>query len=132
MKTRAAVLWGPEKPWSVEEIDLDEPRTGEVLVRMTASGLCHSDEHFRDGTNSIGYPFIGGHEGSGVVEQIGPGVTDLVPGDHVVFSFIPACGKCRACARGMSSVCDSGAQIGLGTNSRTAPPGTAYEARTPG
>ncbi|ORL43122.1 alcohol dehydrogenase [Prescottella equi] len=115
MKTRAAVLWAPGKPWSVEEIELDEPAAGEVLVELTASGLCHSDEHFRDGTSVIGYPFIGGHEGSGIVRRIGPGVTELEPGDHVVFSFIPACGRCRSCARGMSSVCDMGAHIGVGT-----------------
>lgn len=115
MKTRAAVLWAPGEPWSVEEIELDEPRTGEVLVKLTASGLCHSDEHMRDGTNVMQYPFIGGHEGSGVIERVGPGVTELAPGDHVVFSFIPACGKCRACAKGMSSVCDLGAYLGIGT-----------------
>lgn len=115
MKTRAAVLWAPGEPWSVEEIELDEPQNGEVLVKMTATGLCHSDEHMRDGTNVMQYPFIGGHEGSGVVERIGAGVTDLAPGDHVVFSFIPACGRCRACAKGMSSVCDMGAHIGVGT-----------------
>lgn len=114
MKTRAAVLWGPDEPWSVEEIDLDEPRTGEVLVRLVATGLCHSDEHMRDGTNTIQYPFIGGHEGAGVVERVGPGVVDLAPGDNVVFSFIPACGRCRPCANGMSSVCDMGMHLGVG------------------
>jgi NDMA-dependent alcohol dehydrogenase len=114
MKSKAAVLWGPDQPWSIEEIELDEPRTSEVLVRVVASGLCHSDEHMRDGTNPANYPFIGGHEGSGIVERVGPGVTDLEPGDHVVFSFIPACGKCRSCAKGMSSVCDLGSLIGAG------------------
>ncbi|APE10488.1 NDMA-dependent alcohol dehydrogenase [Rhodococcus pyridinivorans] len=114
MKTRAAVLWGPGEPWSVETIELDDPRQGEVLVRLVATGLCHSDEHMRDGTNMMQYPFIGGHEGSGIVERVGPGVDDLEPGDHVVFSFIPSCGRCRSCSRGMSSVCDMGAHIGIG------------------
>lgn len=114
MRTRAAVLWAPGEPWSVESIELDEPRYGEVLVRLVATGLCHSDEHMRDGTNVMKYPFIGGHEGSGVVERVGPGVHDLEQGDHVVFSFIPACGRCRACSKGMSSVCDMGAHLGIG------------------
>ncbi|WP_182349410.1 NDMA-dependent alcohol dehydrogenase [Tomitella gaofuii] len=114
MTTRAAVLWAPGEPWSVEEIELDEPRTGEVLVRLVSTGLCHSDEHMRDGTNVMQYPFIGGHEGAGVVERVGPGVVGLAPGDHVVFSFIPACGRCRSCADGMSSVCDMGVHIGIG------------------
>lgn len=114
MKTKAAVLWGPDRPWSVEEIELDEPRHGEVLVKMVAAGLCHSDEHIRDGTNRMAYPLIGGHEGAGVVERVGPGVTAVAVGDPVVLSFIPACGRCRACARGMSSVCDLGAKIGPG------------------
>jgi len=114
MKTRAAVLWAPGEPWSVEEIELDEPRQDEVLVRIVATGLCHSDEHMRDGTNVMQYPFIGGHEGSGVVERVGRGVRDLEPGDHVVFSFIPTCGRCRSCTKGMSSVCDMGAHIAIG------------------
>ncbi|ANY22197.1 NDMA-dependent alcohol dehydrogenase [Gordonia terrae] len=114
MKTKAAVLWGPDQPWSVEEIELDEPRHGEVLVRMVAAGLCHSDEHMRDGTNPMAYPLIGGHEGAGVIERVGPGVTSVAVGDPVVLSFIPSCGRCRACARGMSSVCDLGAKIGPG------------------
>lgn len=114
MKTKAAVLWAPGQPWSVEEITLDEPKHGEVLVRMVAAGLCHSDEHMRDGTNSLAYPMIGGHEGAGFIERVGPGVKTLEAGDPIVLSFIPACGRCRACARGMSSVCDLGAHIGVG------------------
>lgn len=115
MKTKAAVLWGPNEPWSVEEITLDEPKANEVMVRMVAAGLCHSDEHMRDGTNSMGYPHIGGHEGAGIVERVGPGVQSVAPGDPVVLSFIPACGRCRACAKGMSSVCDMGAHLAIGT-----------------
>ncbi len=105
MKTRAAVLWAPGEPWSVEEIELDEPAAGEVLVELTASGLCHSDEHFRDGTSVIGYPFIGGHEGSGIVRRIGPGVTELEPGimsssasSLRVGGAVRVPGECRACA----------------------------------
>lgn len=112
MKTQAAVLWEPGQDWSVEEIELDAPQHGEVKVELAASGMCHSDEHIRDGSLPVGlYPFIGGHEGAGVVTEVGPGVQGLDVGDHVALGFIPACGRCPACARGMSSVCDLGAHI---------------------
>ena len=77
--------------------------------------MCHSDEHFRTGDLGGIYPIIGGHEGAGVVEEVGPGVTDLAPGDHVVFGFVPACGKCPSCARGHSNLCDVGATLMMGT-----------------
>ena len=120
MKTRAAILWEPNTDWSVEEIDLDPPQTGEVLVKLVGSGLCHSDEHIRTGdmvvpqetADMLGlkqFPIIGGHEGAGEVVEVGPGVTTLAPGDHVVLGFIPACGKCPSCAKGMSNLCDYGA-----------------------
>ena len=73
MKTRAAILWEVGKDWSVEEIDLDPPKAGEVLVRLVASGLCHSDEHLVTGDLPFGLPIIGGHEGAGVVEEVGRG-----------------------------------------------------------
>jgi S-(hydroxymethyl)glutathione dehydrogenase/alcohol dehydrogenase len=111
-KSRAAVLWEPGAPWQIEELELDPPKYGEVAVELAASGLCHSDEHVRDGSVPVGfYPFIGGHEGAGVVTEVGPGVTTLKPGDHVVLGFIPACGRCRPCANGQSSICDLGAHL---------------------
>ena len=101
MKTRAAVLWEREKDWSVEEIELDPPKSGEVLVSMRGSGLCHSDEHVLTGDLPWPLPMIGGHEGAGAIEDVGPGVTGLAPGDRVIFSFLPVCGRCRSCAQGM-------------------------------
>jgi NDMA-dependent alcohol dehydrogenase len=114
METQAAILWGIGQDWSVETITLDPPKEGEVLVRIAASGMCHSDEHLRTGDLGGVYPIIGGHEGAGVVEEVGPGVHDLAPGDHVVFGFIPACGKCPTCAKGHSNLCDIGGQLMLG------------------
>ena len=108
MKTRAAVLWDRNKDWSVEEIELDPPKQGEVLVALGGSGLCHSDEHVVTGDLPTGLPLVGGHEGAGVVEEVGPGVTGLAPGDRVIFSFVPSCGQCRACASGMGSICELG------------------------
>ncbi|MGA2835652.1 MAG: NDMA-dependent alcohol dehydrogenase [Acidimicrobiales bacterium] len=114
MKTEAAIVWAAGEPWSVEEIELDPPKTGEVLVRLAASGMCHSDEHVRSGDLGGAYPTIGGHEGAGVVEEVGPGVEGLAPGDHVVFGFVAACGTCPSCARGRSSLCDVAAVLMLG------------------
>jgi S-(hydroxymethyl)glutathione dehydrogenase/alcohol dehydrogenase len=114
MQTEAAVLWARGEPWSVETIELDEPRRGEVLVRVAASGLCHSDGHLRTGGLPSALPIIGGHEGAGVVERIGDGVTGVSVGDHVVFGFIPACGRCPACSTGHQNQCDVGAVMGSG------------------
>jgi alcohol dehydrogenase (nicotinoprotein) len=108
MKTRAAVLRDVGKDFEITELDLDEPKTGEILVRFVASGLCHSDDHLRTGDIPVRYPIVGGHEGAGVVEQVGEGVTRLAPGDHVVASFLPVCGHCRFCARGQTNLCDLG------------------------
>ena len=120
MQSRAAILWEPQTKWSVEDITLDPPRAGEVLVKLAASGLCHSDEHLVTGdmvmdpaiAELLGlqqFPVIGGHEGAGEVVEVGPGVTQLAPGDHVVLSFIPACGRCPSCAIGQQHLCDLGA-----------------------
>lgn len=120
MQTRAAILWEPKTDWSVEDIELDPPKAGEVLVKLAASGLCHSDEHMVTGDFALPtdiaefmgieqFPVVGGHEGAGVVVEVGEGVTDLEVGDHVVFSFIPSCGKCPSCRKGQSQVCDLGA-----------------------
>ena len=108
MKTRAAVLRDIGKPFEIVELDLDAPKAGEVLVKFAASGLCHSDDHLRTGDIPVRYPIVGGHEGAGVVEALGEGVTRLSVGDHVVASFLPVCGKCRFCARGQTNLCDYG------------------------
>ena len=117
MKTRAAILRERNAPWSVEEIELDPPKAGEVLVKLAASGLCHSDEHVLTGDLAGAAPeppMIGGHEGSGVVMEVGEGVSTLEPGDHVVFGFIPACGRCEWCARGRSNLCNDAAGLAAG------------------
>ncbi len=114
MKTTAAILWESHKPWSVEEIELDDPQPGEVLVEMKASGMCHSDEHLVTGDLPFALPIIGGHEGAGIVRKVGEGVSWLAPGDHVVFGFIPSCGRCRSCSTGHQNLCDLGALMGGG------------------
>jgi len=111
VKTKAAILRELHTPWSVEEIELDPPKAGEVLVKMIASGMCHSDEHLVTGDlagATAPLPTIGGHEGAGIVLEVGPGVFSVAPGDHVVFGFVPACGKCPSCASGHSNLCDLG------------------------
>jgi S-(hydroxymethyl)glutathione dehydrogenase/alcohol dehydrogenase len=121
MKTRAAVLHGVGEQWSVEEIDIDPPGPGEVLVKTAFAGLCHSDEHLVTGDlvpppellellpGGTIFPIIGGHEGSGVVVEVGEGVTKVEPGDHVSCAFVPACGVCPPCAAGKQNLCDLGA-----------------------
>ncbi len=120
METRAAVLWEVNTEWSVEDIEIDDPKAGEVKVKLAASGLCHSDEHLLTGdmvldpelAGMLGleqFPCIGGHEGAGEVIEVGPGVTSVAVGDHVVLGFIPSCGRCPSCARGRQHVCDLGA-----------------------
>jgi NDMA-dependent alcohol dehydrogenase len=121
MKSRAAVLYGLNQPWVVEEIEVDEPKANEVLVNWKVAGMCHSDEHFVTGDMvppkeflaMMGvddfFPFIGGHEGAGVVVKCGPGVTSLQPGDHVSASFVPSCGRCRYCSTGRQNLCNMGA-----------------------
>src|SRR4029077_3196737 len=86
MKTRAAVLRDLGKDWEIIELDLDPPKDGEVLIRFVAAGLCHSDDHLRTGDIPVRYPIVGGHEGAGIVEEVGAGVSRLSPGDHVVCS----------------------------------------------
>lgn len=128
MKSKAAVLRGVGVDWEVTEVDLDPPKAGEVLVKMAYAGICHSDEHFYTGDSvpsaemeemmrAAGvnvpewFPMLGGHEGSGVIAEVGPGVTTLKPGDHVAISFFPACGSCRFCVTGQTYLCDVGADI---------------------
>lgn len=128
MKSRAAILRGVGQDWEVTDVELDPPHAGEVLVRMAYAGICHSDEHFYTGdsvpsadmeemmraagvTVPEWFPMLGGHEGSGVVEEVGPEVKTLKPGDHVAISFFPACGNCRWCSTGQTYLCDVGADI---------------------
>ena len=114
MRTKAAVLYAAGTDWKVEEIELDPPRSGEVLVRVAAAGLCHSEEHHRVGDIPFAGPMIGGHEGAGYVEAVGPGVSLAKPGDYVVFSSIPNCGRCPSCVRGRQNLCDMAAGIMTG------------------
>ncbi len=114
MKTKAAILREAGTDWEIAELDLDPPKTGEVLLRMVAAGFCHSDEHLRSGDLPPRFPMVGGHEGAGIVAEVGPGVSRLKPGDHVVCSFLAACGHCRWCARGMSNLCDLGMYLMVG------------------
>jgi NDMA-dependent alcohol dehydrogenase len=104
---RAAVLYEFNKPLVVEEVELDPPREGEILVRMAASGVCHSDLHVLQNIHPTALPVILGHEGAGIVEQVGPGVTHVAPGDHVLLTWLPYCGRCRQCARGFPNRCDN-------------------------
>jgi S-(hydroxymethyl)glutathione dehydrogenase/alcohol dehydrogenase len=115
MKVKAAVLYDVKAPFEITELDLDGPGPGEVLIRYVAAGLCHSDLHLTDGDLVPRFPIVGGHEGAGVIEEVGPGVTKVAPGDHVVCSFIPNCGVCRYCATGHQSLCDLGATILYGS-----------------
>jgi S-(hydroxymethyl)glutathione dehydrogenase/alcohol dehydrogenase len=114
MKTKAAVLTAVNQPWEILEVDLREPKEGEVLIRYVAAGLCHSDMHLMTGDLPVELPYIGGHEGAGIVEAVGPGVSRVAKGDHVVCAFIPSCGHCRWCSTGRQSLCDLGATILIG------------------
>src|ERR1041384_838064 len=114
MKTRTAVIYALNEPMRVEEVELDAPREREVQVRMVAAGICHSDYHIITGDLPSYLPLALGHEGAGIVEEVGPGVTNCKPGDHVVLSFIPSCGTCRYCTSGHSNLCDLGAGITMG------------------
>jgi Zn-dependent alcohol dehydrogenase len=118
MKTRAAVLYQMEQPAPyadsqplvVEELELGRPGPAEVLVEIAGAGLCHSDLSVIDGARPRVMPMVMGHEASGIVREAGPDVHDLAPGDHVVFSFVPACGHCLPCATGRPALCENGAR----------------------
>ena len=105
MSTRAAILWGIGEKWTVEDVELADPGSGQVRVKIHATGLCHSDDHAVTGDMPTPLPLVGGHEGAGVVEAVGAGVTRVAPGDHVILIFQPPCGYCRNCARGRSNLC---------------------------
>jgi alcohol dehydrogenase len=124
MKIKAAVLnkmgleapYAKSKPLAIEEIELDPPGYGEVLVRIGAAGLCHSDLSVIEGNRPRPMPMALGHEAAGVVEKVGPGVDDLKVGDHVVMVFVPSCGHCLPCAEGRPALCEPGAAAnGAGT-----------------
>jgi alcohol dehydrogenase len=117
MKTRAAVLqaigrpppYAESRPLVVEELELDPPGPGEVLIEIKAAGLCHSDLSVINGDRPRPTPMALGHEAAGIVRELGPGVTDLAPGDHVVLVFVPSCGHCVACMEGRPALCEPGA-----------------------
>ena len=111
MKTRAAVMIEPGKPFEIEELDLDEPGPFEVRIRYEYSGLCHSDLHLSSGEIACRMPMVAGHEGAGVIEAVGASVSRVAVGDHVVCSFIACCGTCRWCATGQQAICDWGATM---------------------
>jgi S-(hydroxymethyl)glutathione dehydrogenase / alcohol dehydrogenase len=106
MKTRAAVAWEANKPLSIEEVDLAGPKAGEVLVRIVATGVCHTDAFTLSGADPEGlFPVILGHEGGGIVEEVGAGVTSVRPGDHVIPLYTPECGTCEFCLSGKTNLC---------------------------
>jgi S-(hydroxymethyl)glutathione dehydrogenase/alcohol dehydrogenase len=106
MKIKAAVAWGPNEPLKIEEIDLEGPKKGEVLIKVLASGVCHTDAYTLSGEDPEGlFPVVLGHEGGGVVEEIGEGVTTLKKGDHVIPLYTPECGECKFCKSGKTNLC---------------------------
>ena len=106
MKVKAAVAWGPNQALSIETVDLEGPKKGEVLVRIVASGVCHTDAYTLSGVDPEGlFPVILGHEGAGVVEEVGEGVTSLKKGDHVIPLYTPECRTCKFCLSGKTNLC---------------------------
>jgi S-(hydroxymethyl)glutathione dehydrogenase/alcohol dehydrogenase len=106
MKTRAAVAFAPKQPLEIVEVDLEGPRAGEVLVEIMATGICHTDAYTLDGFDSEGlFPSILGHEGAGIVREVGAGVTSVKPGDHVIPLYTPECRQCKACLSGKTNLC---------------------------
>ena len=106
MKSRAAVAFEAAKPLEIVEVDVAGPKAGEVLVRMVATGVCHTDAFTLSGDDPEGiFPAILGHEGGGVVEEIGAGVTSVKPGDHVIPLYTPECGECDFCTSGKTNLC---------------------------
>jgi len=134
MRIRAAVLRHPSQSVEIEEVELDLPKAHEVLVRVAAAGVCHSDVRHADGDLGPGrWPAVMGHEGAGVVESVGEGVTHVVPGDHVALCFVPACRACRYCLAGKPNLCETVAEHGArgmlmdGTSRLRLPDGTTLQ-----
>ncbi|MBL4537477.1 S-(hydroxymethyl)glutathione dehydrogenase/class III alcohol dehydrogenase [Oceanicaulis sp.] len=108
MKTRAAIAFAPNKPLEIHEVDLEGPRAGEVLVEIMATGVCHTDSYTLDGKDSEGiFPSILGHEGAGIVREVGEGVTSVKPGDHVIPLYTPECRQCKSCLSQKTNLCTS-------------------------
>jgi NDMA-dependent alcohol dehydrogenase len=107
MKIQAAFLEEVGQPFRVGQVELDDPRGGEVLIRIAASGVCHSDYHLVSGATRHPLPVVPGHEGAGIVTAVGPGVTQTRPGDHVILNWAPSCGRCFYCQRGKPNLCDA-------------------------
>ena len=108
LKARAAVAWAAREPLRIEEIEVDGPKAGEALVRIVATGVCHTDAYTLSGEDPEGiFPCILGHEGGGVVEQVGPGVTSVATGDHVIPLYTPECGRCKFCTSGKTNLCQA-------------------------
>ncbi|OJU51019.1 MAG: S-(hydroxymethyl)glutathione dehydrogenase, partial [Brevundimonas sp. 67-6] len=108
MKTRAAVAFEAKRPLEIVEVDLEGPRAGEVLIEIKATGVCHTDAYTLDGLDSEGlFPSILGHEGAGVVVEVGPGVTSLAVGDHVIPLYTPECRQCKSCLSRKTNLCTS-------------------------
>ena len=106
MKTRAAVAFEAKKPLEIVELDLEGPKAGEVLVEIMATGICHTDAYTLDGFDSEGlFPSVLGHEGAGVVREVGAGVTSVKPGDHVIPLYTPECRQCKSCLSGKTNLC---------------------------
>lgn len=108
MRTTGAVLFESPGQWEIVEIDVEAPRQDELLIEMVAAGLCHSDDHYAKGDSQAPLPLAGGHEGAGIVMDVGPNTPGWSVGDHVVMSFLPACGRCRWCSSGQQNLCDMG------------------------
>ena len=116
MQTRGAIVRQAPGKYEVVDLEVDDPRPGEIQVKLVATGLCHSDDHVATGDIPVGvYPFAGGHEGAGIVTAAPPNHKGIKEGDHVVFSFLPSCGHCRWCASGQQNLCDLGAGLLAGS-----------------
>ena len=111
MKAKAAILFEPGQKLQIKEVEVEPPKPGEVLIRMVAAGVCHSDLHVMTGHLSAPVPAVLGHEGAGIVQEVGPGVTSVKPGDHVIPLWRLSCGTCEHCSDGRPALCAEGTQV---------------------